>query len=123
MGLDGDPNLLATLRSKDWKDLPDAQNYRGGDIPKTVEDYEASVKQRFGDSANAVLALYPAKSPDEAYWQEVAIRTDSASDWARGRNCAASSPSRRRRGRITSAISPRPRAISKRGVSHVSELA
>ncbi len=50
---------------------------RDGDIPKTVEEYEASVRQRFGESAKMVLSLYPAKSPDEVYWQEVAIRTDS----------------------------------------------
>jgi len=50
---------------------------RDGEIPKTVEEYEASVRQRFGESAKMVLSLYPAKSPDEVYWQEVAIRTDS----------------------------------------------
>jgi len=50
---------------------------RDGEIPKTVEEYEASVGQRFGESAKRVLALYPAKSPEDVYWDEVAIRTDS----------------------------------------------
>ncbi len=120
MGLENDPNLLATLRAKAWKDLPNASNYRGGpvldgyaftdhpinfwtqgkqhpvpmligynhdeatffmaregDVPKTVEQFQASVKQRFGDAADKVLALYPAKTEEEIYWAEIAIRTDS----------------------------------------------
>ncbi|HWE52738.1 MAG TPA: carboxylesterase/lipase family protein [Bryobacteraceae bacterium] len=166
MGLDGDPNLLATLRGKAWKDLPDAQNYRGGpvvdgyaftdhpaafwaqgkqhnvpmiigynhdeatfflardgEIPKTVEEYQASVKQRFGDSAGAVLSLYPAKSPEEVYWQEVAIRTDSR--FGTGARAQL-------RGEFTvpskawsyhfSYLAPGARD-PKRGVSHASELA
>src|SRR5579862_8049927 len=32
MGLDNDPNLLTTLRAKPSTDLPDAQNYRGGQV-------------------------------------------------------------------------------------------
>jgi para-nitrobenzyl esterase len=50
---------------------------RDGEIPKSVDEYESSIRQRFGDAAKQVLALYPAKSPDDVYWQEVAIRTDS----------------------------------------------
>ena len=32
MGLENDPNLLATLRSKAWKDLPGATSYRGAPV-------------------------------------------------------------------------------------------
>jgi len=120
MGLANDANLLATLRAKAWKDLPNAQNYRGGpvvdgyaftdhplnfwekgtqqnvpmligynhdeatfftaregEIPKTVEAFQAGVRKRFGDAADKVLALYPAKTEEEIYWAEIAIRTDS----------------------------------------------
>jgi para-nitrobenzyl esterase len=120
MGLENDPNVLVTLRAKAWKDIPNAQNYRGGpvvdgyaftdhplnfwakgtqhpvpmligynhdeatfftaregDVPKTVEAYQASVKQRFGEAADKILALYPAKTEEEIYWAEIAIRTDS----------------------------------------------
>jgi para-nitrobenzyl esterase len=81
------------------------------------------VKRRFGDSAGAVLSLYPAKSPEEVYWQEVAIRTDSR--FGTGARAQL-------RGEFTvpskawsyhfSYLAPGARD-PKRGVSHASELA
>jgi len=165
MGLENDPNVLATLRAKAWKDLPNAQNYRGGpvldgyaftdhpvnfwaqgkqhpvpmligynhdeatfftardgDVPKTMEAFQASVKQRFGAAADKVLALYPAKTEDEIYWAEIAIRTDSR--FGLGARAQL-------RGMFTVPAKtwmyhfshlPQPVRDPKRGVSHASEL-
>ncbi len=120
MGLEGAPNLLATLRSKAWRDLPGATNYRGapvldgfaftqhprdawakgqqrnipmiignnhdeetffvdqrGPVTATVAAFQQSVRDRWGANADRVFALYPAKTDDEAYWAEIAIRTDA----------------------------------------------
>lgn len=120
MGLANDADLPSTLRSKAWKEFPDAINYRGGPVqdgwafpvhpkdawatgaqanvpmivgynhdeatffvgrdgplPTTLDAFQQSVRQRFGALAEQIFALYPAKMDEEAYWAEVAIRTDA----------------------------------------------
>ena len=96
---------------------------RDGELPQTIAAYEQSVRQRFGKDADRVLALYPAKTDDQAYWAEIAIRTDlrmglsarqqlrgwfgvSAKTWA-----------------YHFSYLPEASRDSRRGVSHAAELA
>ena len=119
LGLDKDPNLLATLRARSWSDLPDAANYRGapvldgwaftddpinvwakgkqlnvpmivgynhdeatffmardGAVSKTAQEFQASVRRRYGEAAGQLLALYPVSTEDDVYWAEISIRTE-----------------------------------------------
>jgi len=166
MGLDSDPNVLATLRSKSWAEIPNAQNYRGGpvidgyaftrdpmdfwakgtqrnvpmiighnhdeatffvaqqgEIPKTVEAYQSSVKQRFGDLASRVLSLYPATSEDELYWAEIGIRTDSRFGIGARRQLRGEFNVSSNAWEYHFSYLPEASKGSKRGVSHASELA
>ena len=165
MGLENDPNLLATLRSKTWKELPGATSYRGapvldgwaftqhprdawakgeqhnvpmiigcnhdeetffldqrGAVPATVAAFQQSVRARFGANADRVLALYPAKTDDEAYWAEIAIRTDSrfvlsARQQLRGMFSVSS-----KAWQYHFSYLPDASRDSKRGVAHAAEL-
>lgn len=47
-------------------------------VPKTVAEYEDAVRERYGDRAEAILALYPAKSDGDVYWAEMTLRTDAS---------------------------------------------
>ena len=48
-----------------------------GALPATVAEYRESVARRFPQGAERILDLYPAKSDDDVYWAEIALRTDS----------------------------------------------
>jgi para-nitrobenzyl esterase len=50
---------------------------RDGDLPKTVDDFQASVRKRYGDAAGQLLSLYPVKTEDDVYWSEISIRTEA----------------------------------------------
>jgi para-nitrobenzyl esterase len=121
MHLEDDSTLLTTLRSKPWKELPDAARFRGGPVvdgwvftdqpenlwakgeqhdvpmivgynrdeatfflrgraalPATVDEYKKAVAERFPHGAQRILELYPAKTDDDVYWAEIALRTDSS---------------------------------------------
>ncbi len=49
---------------------------RDGEVPKTVDEFQASVRKRYGDAAGQLLALYPVKTDDDVYWSEISIRTE-----------------------------------------------
>ena len=166
MGLASDPNLLATLRSKAWSEIPNAQNYRGGpvidgyaftsdpmefwakgtqhnvpmiighnhdeatfftaqqgEVPKTAEEFQASLKQRFGDSANRLLSLYPGSTEDEIYWSEIGIRTDSRFGIGARRQLRGNFSIASKEWEYHFSYLPAAAKGSKRGVSHASELA
>lgn len=49
-----------------------------GALPSTVDEYKKSVAERFPKGAQSILELYPAKTDDDVYWAEIALRTDSS---------------------------------------------
>ena len=94
-----------------------------GEMPKTVEAFQASVKQRFGDSASRVLSLYPATNEDEVYWAEVGIRTDSRFGIGARRQLRGEFSVPSKAWEYHFSYLPAAAQGSKRGVSHASELA
>jgi para-nitrobenzyl esterase len=93
-----------------------------GALPATVAEYRESVAKRFPDAAERILELYPAKSDDEVYWAEIALRTDStlgtsAPEQLRGMFSVKS------KGRLYyfTRVPPGPLA-EKMGASHAAEL-
>ncbi|MBZ5612036.1 MAG: carboxylesterase family protein [Acidobacteriia bacterium] len=50
---------------------------RDGEVPKTADEFQASVRKRYGDAAGQLLALYPVKTEDDVYWSEISIRTEA----------------------------------------------
>jgi para-nitrobenzyl esterase len=166
MGLEGAPNLLASLRAKPWADIPDAQNYRGapvldgyaftqhprdgwakgqqanvpmivgynlheatfftgrdGELPETLAAYQKSVRDRFGAQADQILRLYPAKTDQEAYWADVAIRTDQRMGLSARAQLRGMFSVTAKTWEYHFTYLPDVNKDSKRGVSHATELA
>jgi len=165
MGLENDANGIAKLREKSWKNLPNAQNYRGapvldgwaftddpinvwakgkqlnapmivgynhdeatffmardGDIPKTADEFQASVRKRYADAAGQLLALYPVKTDDDVYWSEISVRTErgmglNARLQLRGMSTVPAKAYEYHFSHLPEVV-----ADPKRGVSHASEL-
>jgi para-nitrobenzyl esterase len=166
MGLEGAPNLLATLRAKPWTEIPDAQNYRGspvldgyaftqhprdawakgqqanvpmivgynlheatfftgrdGELPETLGAYQKSVRDRFGAQADQILRLYPATTDQEAYWADVAIRTDQRMGLSARAQLRGMFSVTAKTWEYHFTYLPDVNKDSKRGVSHATELA
>jgi para-nitrobenzyl esterase len=93
-----------------------------GELPKTPAAYTAELAKQFGEDADAVLALYPAKTDADAYWSAVATRTDSRFGVGARRQLRGmfSVPSKTWAYYFT--FLPEASKDSPRGVSHASEL-
>ncbi len=165
MGLENDPNLVATLRGKAWADFPDATSYRGGPVmdgyaliehprdawaagrqhnvpiivgynhdeatfftardgafAETVDAFRASVRQRFGGDADRVLALYPVTGDADAYWADVAVRTDSRFGVSARQQLRGMFNVTARSWAYHFSYLPKSARDARRGVSHASEL-
>jgi len=96
---------------------------RDGAISETLADYRASVRQRFGDRADQVLALYPAKNDAEAYWADVAARTDSRMGVSARQQLRGMFSVTAKTWEYHFTYLPESARESKRGVSHATELA
>lgn len=84
---------------------------RDGELPKTVDEFQASVRKRYGDAAGQLLALYPVKTEDDVYWSEISIRTEARMGLELACNSAGCLPSRPKRTSITSVTCPKWFAI------------
>jgi para-nitrobenzyl esterase len=96
---------------------------RDGAVPTTVDAYNAAIRHQFGDRADEVLALYPAKTDEEAYWADVAIRTDSRFGVSARKQLRGMFSVTGKTWAYHFSYLPEAARDSRRGVSHASELA
>jgi para-nitrobenzyl esterase len=96
---------------------------RDGAVPATVAEYRKSITDRFGEKAGEVLALYPATTDEEAYWAEVAVRTDSRFGVSARNQLRGMFSVTAKTWAYHFSYLPDAARDSKRGVSHASELA
>jgi para-nitrobenzyl esterase len=96
---------------------------RDGAVPTTVAEYRKSITDRFGEKAGEVLASYTAKTDEEAYWAEVAVRTDSRFGVSARNQLRGMFSVTAKTWAYHFSYLPDATHDSKRGVSHASELA
>jgi para-nitrobenzyl esterase len=96
---------------------------RDGDLPETLTAYQTTVRERFGSQADQILRLYPAKSDQEAYWADVAIRTDQRMGLSARAQLRGMFSVTAKTWEYHFTYLPDVNKDSKRGVSHATELA
>jgi para-nitrobenzyl esterase len=96
---------------------------RDGELPETLTAYQKSVRDRFGNQADQILRLYPAKTDQDAYWADVAIRTDQRMGLSARAQLRGMSSVTAKTWEYHFTYLPDVNKDSKRGVSHATELA